>query len=167
MSTLRIEPAARARGRRVADAIYGTILVLAVVAALSKDEQATAGAILGGALATSVVFWIVHVYAEVLDREVEGATAGGWSMIRTAAWQEFPLVQAALLPMAPLVLGTIGVLGRSAAVNLSLAIGFFDLAAWGYVAGRTMHQSRLRAGMQAAGAAGLGVLMVALKNLVH
>src|SRR6185437_4586702 len=91
LSTLRIEPAARARGRRVADAIYGTILVLAVVAALSKDEQATAGAILGGALATSVVFWIVHVYAEVLDREVEGATAGGWSMIRTAAWQEFPL----------------------------------------------------------------------------
>jgi hypothetical protein len=164
---MRVDSAARTRGRRVADAIYGTILVLAVVAALSKDDAATAGAILGGALATSVVFWIVHVYAEVLDREVAGDSPGGWVAVREAAWQEFPLVEAALLPMVPLLLGAIGVLGRSTAINLSLAIGFFDLAAWGYHAGRTMHQSRLRAGLQAAGAAGLGVLMVALKNLLH
>jgi hypothetical protein len=167
LSTLRIESSARTRGRRVADAIYGTILVLAVVGALSRDAEATVGAILGGALATSVVFWIVHVYAEVLDLEVSGESPGGWAAVRAAAWQEFPLVQAALLPMVPLVLGTVGVLGRSAAVNLSLAIGFFALAAWGYHAGRTMQQSRLRAGLQAAGAAGLGLLMVLLKNLVH
>ena len=60
------------RAEHFADAVYGTILVLAVVAALSEDDHAPAGAILGAALATSLVFWIVHVYAEVLSRRASG-----------------------------------------------------------------------------------------------
>src|SRR4051794_110275 len=58
---------ARERAKRVADGVYGTILVLAVVAALSKDDHATAGAIAAGALTTSVVFWLAHIYADVLS----------------------------------------------------------------------------------------------------
>ena len=69
--------------------------------------------------------------------------------------------------MAPLLLGAVGVLNRSAAVNLSIAVGLTSLAAWGYLAGRAVEQSRLKAALTATGAVLLGVLMVALKNLVH
>jgi hypothetical protein len=151
----------------VADAVYGTILVLAVVAALSKDGSATAGAILGGTLATSVVFWIVHVYAEVLSRRASGDPTRLRPMVRAAARQEWPLVEAGIAPMAPLLLGTLGILERSTAITLSLITGLADLAGWGYVAGRAMQQSRLKSVATAAAAVALGTLMVLLKNLVH
>lgn len=156
-----------AHAERVADAVYGTILVIAVVAALSKDHAAGAGAILGGALATSLVFWIVHVYAEVLSRRTAGDTTPSWPLIRTAAYQEWPLVEAALAPMLPLLLGALGLFGRSAAITLSIVVGLADLAGWGYVAGRAMRQSTFRSLLTAAGALALGLLMVLLKNLVH
>jgi hypothetical protein len=154
-------------GRRVADAIYGTILVLAVIAALSEDESASAATILGGAAATSVVFWIVHVYAQVLDRETAGDTSPFWQLVRESGWQEWPLVQAALLPMVPLLLSALGVFSRSTAVTLALAIGITNLATWGYVAGRAVQHSRLRSALTGAGAVALGLVMVLLKNLVH
>jgi hypothetical protein len=151
----------------VADAVYGTILVLAVVAALSRDRNASAGAILGAAAATSIVFWIVHVYAEVINRETSGDTTPFWSLVRQSGWQEWPLVEAALLPMLPLLLGALGVFGRSAAITLSLVVGLGDLWIWGYAAGRAVHHSRLKSVLTGAGAVALGVVMVLLKNLVH
>jgi hypothetical protein len=151
----------------VADAVYGTILVLAVVAALSEDHGASPVAIAAGALATSLVFWVVHVYADVLSRRASGDTTGSWPLLRHAARQEWPLVEAAIVPTLPLLLGWIGLFERSTAVTLSLLVGLADLAGWGYLAGRTMGQSRFRAAISALGAAALGTLMVLLKNLVH
>jgi hypothetical protein len=152
--------------KRIADAVYGTILVLAVVAALSEDESATPLAILGGALATSIVFWIVHVYADVLSRRA-GGEASLWAVARDSAHREWPLVEAALLPLVPLLLGAIGVFGRSTAITLSILVGLADLAGWGYVAGRALDQSRLAAVLSAVAAVALGTVMVLLKNLVH
>ena len=155
------------RAEHFADAVYGTILVLAVVAALSEDDHAPAGAILGAALATSLVFWIVHVYAEVLSRRASGDGTAWWPLVRQAAQREWPLVEAAFLPSVPLVLGAVGLLARSPAITLSLIVGLADLAAWGYFAGRAMRQSRIKSLASALAAAGLGTLMVLLKNLVH
>jgi hypothetical protein len=153
--------------RRVADAVYGTILVLAVVAALSEDHGASPGEILGGALATSIVFWIVHVYAEVLSRRTAGDTSPSWPLIRASAVQEWPLVEAALAPAVPLLLGAVGILNRSPAITLSIIVGLADLAAWGFTAGRATGQSALKSLLTGAGALALGVVMVLLKNLVH
>ena len=49
-----------------ARAIYGTILVMAVIAALSHDDSVRSAELIAGVLATTFVFWIAHVYAEVL-----------------------------------------------------------------------------------------------------
>jgi len=151
----------------VADAVYGTILVLAVVAALSEDDAAGPGAIALGALTTSLVFWLVHVYAEVLSRRTSGDTTGTRPLVRAAAIQEWPLVEAALAPLAPLVLGAIGVFSRGTSVTLSIAVGLADLGAWGYVAGRAMGQATVKSALSAAVAVLLGLVMVLLKNLVH
>lgn len=153
--------------RRVADAVYGTILVLAVVAALSQDKQAGPGAIAAGALATSIVFWVVHVYAEVLSRRTGGDTTPTRPMVAAAARQEWPLVEAALAPLAPLLLGAIGLFSRGTSITLAIAVGLADLGGWGYVAGRAMGQSRVKSGLSALVVVGLGLVMVLLKNLVH
>jgi len=159
--------AAVEQGRRVADAVYGTILVLAVVAALSQDKKAGPGEIAAGALTTSLVFWIVHVYAQVLSRRTAGDTMRTRELVSSAARQEWPLVAAALAPLVPLVLGAIGVFQRSTSITLSIAVGLADLAAWGYLAGRAMGQATIKSVISALVAVGLGLLMVLLKNLVH
>jgi len=156
-----------ARAHREAGAVYGTILVLAVVAALSEDEDATSLAILGGLLATSLVFWVAHVYADVLSRRASGDDMPWWPLLASAAHREWPLVEAAIAPALPLLLGAIGLLGRSAAVTVSLIVGLVDLAGWGYVAGRAMQGSRLRSLVSAVVAVALGGVMVLLKHLVH
>jgi hypothetical protein len=159
--------AATEAGRRVADAVYGTILVLAVVAALSQDRQAGPGAIAAGALVTSIVFWVVHVYAEVLSRRTAGDTTHTRPLVRAAAKQEWPLVQAALAPLVPLLLGAIGLLSRGTSITLSILVGLADLGAWGYLAGRAMGQPTVKSGVSAVAAVLLGLVMVLLKNLVH
>lgn len=58
-------------GRRLADAnlasaIYGQILVLSVLAALGHDDDASAGRILATVLASQLVFWLAHAYAQTV-----------------------------------------------------------------------------------------------------
>lgn len=162
-----VAPARTARTKRAADGLYGTILALAVVAALSKDEEATAAMILGGVLTTALAFWLVHVYAEVLARRAFGEASGLRPEIIHAARQEWPLVQAAIAPSIPLLLWGIGVLGRRGGITLSLIVGLGDLAAWGFLAGRAARQSRTMSAVSALAAVLLGTGMVLLKNLVH
>jgi hypothetical protein len=103
----------------------------------------------------------------MLSHRTAGDTREWWPLLRAGAIQEWPLVEAAIAPSIPLLLGAVGVLGRSPAITLSLVIGVVDLAGWGYTAGRAMQQSRLRSLVSALAAAALGALMVLLKNLVH
>jgi hypothetical protein len=155
------------RGHRAAGAVYGTILVLAVISALSEYDDSTSLAILGGTFATSAVFWIAHVYADVLSRRAIGDRTPLWPLLGIAARQEWPLIEAALAPALPLLLGVLGLFGTTPAVTLALLVGLADLAAWGYIAGRRMHESRMRSLASAAVAIALGTAMVLLKNLVH
>jgi hypothetical protein len=152
---------------RVSAAVYGTILVLALVGALSEIHRLDAVEILGGTLVTSLVFWLAHVYAEVLARGVSGDRRSLGALARAAARDEWPLVEAAVLPAAPLFLGALGVLSESTAVTLALGAGLADLFGWGYLAGRAADQGPLRAATSALLAVGLGTVMVLLKGLLH
>ena len=83
-----------------ARAIYGTILVMAVITALSHDDSVTSAQLIAGVLATTFVFWVAHVYAEVLGTRLAGD--GGrptLANVTVAARGQWPLVEAALLPV--------------------------------------------------------------------
>jgi hypothetical protein len=152
---------------RLAGAIYGTILVLAVIAALSEDDEVGPGAVLGAVVATSVVFWLAHIYADVIARRMTGVAESVLRNVRDAAAHEWPLVEASLAPSVPLLLGAVGVFSRSTAVNLALAVGLVDLFIWGYMAGRASSETRVAAVVSALAAVLIGALMVVLKNLLH
>jgi hypothetical protein len=150
-----------------ARAIYGTILVMAVISALAHDESITSAELIAGVAATTIVFWIAHVYAEVLGNRLEGEHAVSWNNVRLASRHEWPLVEAALPLVLALMLGVLGILSTDSAVNVAIAVGVVELFLWGIAVGR-----RLGLSLSATIAAGvvngaLGVAIAGLKVLVH
>jgi hypothetical protein len=150
-----------------ARAIYGTILVMAVISALAHDESITSAELIAGVAATTIVFWIAHVYAEVLGNRLQGEHAVSWENVRLASHHEWPIVEAAVPPVLALMLGVLGVLSTNSAVNVAIAVGIAELFLWGIAVGR-----RLGLSFTATLAAGvvngaLGVVIAGLKMLVH
>jgi hypothetical protein len=151
-----------------ARAIYGTILVMAVIVALSHDGSVTSAELITGVLATTFVFWIAHVYAEVLGQRVEGE--GGrptLANVAVAARGEWPLVESALLPVLCLLVGVVGLVETRTAVWIAIGAGVVELFGYGIAAGRRLRLS-LRGTLVVGVVNGaLGLVIVALKVLVH
>ena len=149
-----------------ARAIYGTILVMAVITALSHDDSVTSAQLIAGVLATTFVFWIAHVYAEVLGTRLAGE--GGrptMANITIAARGEWPLVEASLLPVLCLLI--VGLVETKTAVGIAIGAGVVELFGYGIAAGRRLKLS-LRGTIVVGVVNGtLGLLIVLLKVLVH
>jgi hypothetical protein len=154
-------------GAHAAAAIYGTIVVLAVIVGVSVDPDAGAGYVLGGVLVTAGVFWAAHVYADVVADRLAGTAGKLRDRLRVAMIHDWPLVQAAFPPALPLVLGTVGLLGRDAAISLAIVVGVGELFAWGVAIGRVLGQGRLLALASGLLNASFGIVMVLLKALLH
>lgn len=152
---------------RIAAALYGTILVLAVVSYLSEDDKLGAGRVALAMLGTALVYFAAHVYVDYLAERMTGERARTGALLRRVVAEEWPLLQATIAPGVPLVLGAFDVLSRSTAVNLALIVALSDLVGWGYEAGRRSYGSRLGAVGSALVAVALGFLVVGLKNLLH
>jgi hypothetical protein len=151
-----------------ARAIYGTILVMAVITALSHDDTVTSAQLIAGVVATTFVFWIAHVYAEVLGTRL--ASEGGrptLANVTVAARGEWPLVEAALLPVLCLLLGVVGLVETQTAVWIAIGAGVVELFGYGIAAGRRLKLSL--GGTVVVGVVNgtLGLVIVALKVLVH
>jgi hypothetical protein len=118
---------AQRTGERIAGFVYGTIVVMAVIAAApSNDSDAVRIAAL--VVATSVVFWLAHVYAHSLELSVvrgERLTVRG---IKEVALHQAPILSAAVLPTGALLLGAFDLVGDRRAVLLALAAGTAALA---------------------------------------
>jgi hypothetical protein len=152
--------------RRIASAVYGQILVTAVVAALSEDAATTSGYLLLSAGTTVLVLWIAHVYAMAIaqgihvERKLRGAD------LRAVALAEAPMIATAIPTLAILLLGVLGVFARNTAVSLAVGAGVVTLVYWGVVFGRTAGESWPSAALSGAMNGGLGMAIVALKAIV-
>src|SRR5205807_2107238 len=123
-------------GDRAASAIYGTILVTAVIVALSEDPSATASQLMEAVATTSVVFWLAHVYANFIGHRAELPDSGRSEGIRVALVRDLPMIQAAVPPLVALLLGAVGPLSRNHAITVALVVGVIELFVWGFLAGR-------------------------------
>jgi hypothetical protein len=152
---------------RIAAAVYGTILVLAVVSYLSEDHELGAGRVAIAVLGTVIVYFAAHVYVDFLSQRLTGAQGSAWELTRWVVREEWPLLHATLAPAVPLLLGAVGVLSRSTAINLTLVVALSDLVGWGYAAGRRTYGTRWGGMRSALVAILLGAVVVGLKNLLH
>jgi hypothetical protein len=155
----------RAEGRaNVAGAIYGQILVTSFVAALSEVADVDAGEIFASLLATMIVFWLAHVYADAVAQRLEREDSLTWREVWSIAKYEWPGVQAAVPALVALGLGWAGALSTLTAVRSAIALGVIALLAWGFVIARASRLSVLATLGSVAlnGAFGLGIVTLKL-----
>ena len=155
-----------AMGGRLAGFIYGTIVVLAVVVAGAKAYPHSPGRIVALVLVTSAALWLAHVYAHALAHSVTHERHLSLVVLREIAGRERSIVEAALLPVAALLLGAAGVLSTQVAVWAALGLGLVVLAAQGIAVARIERLGWLGTLAVVTANLALGVLIIGLKLLV-
>jgi hypothetical protein len=153
-----------ARGDNLAGAIYGTILVMSVIAAADFREDLWTSLVI--VLVTAAVFWLAHVYAHALAVSLDEAETISVASVRRVARHEWPLLQAALLPSFVLLLGALGLFGTKLTYRLALGVGLVALVSWGIVFARKQRLSRRATVVVVVVNAAFGLFLVALKELV-
>ena len=116
---------------RIAGTVYGTIVTMATVTAGASAEQTDAWRLAVIVSATVLVLWIAHVYSHALGESLELERRLDRAELAAVARRELSIPEAALAPVAALVLAALGVLGEQTAVWLALGIGVATLAIQG------------------------------------
>jgi hypothetical protein len=125
----------------IAGTVYGTIIVMSVLAASAKayEHQLWRLVVLVGV--TAVVLWLAHVYAHGLGESLNLGRRLTTSELASIARREYSVVAAAVLPLVAVVLGAVGILAQPTAVRLGLWLGVATLAAQGVRYARLEHLS--------------------------
>jgi hypothetical protein len=122
--------------------------------------------VLAATVATLLVFWLAHVYAEFLDHGLRHGRAD-LKVLASLMARELPMLAAPALSVLFLPLGALGVLGVRLAVRLALWNGVVQLGGWGIDAGRRRGQRWPAALLTGLISGALGVVIVILEVLLH
>ena len=157
----------RTRTEAATTAVYGMVLVMAVVASISEDKAANAVEIAEAVILASMGFLLAHVYAGLLARRL-GPREDGW---RVELWESlveaWPLLWGTVVPVAMLLIAAVVGLSRAAAVTCDIAAGLGQLFVGGVLAG-TAHRQRVPfALLSGLVSAAVGFLVVLVKAVVH
>jgi hypothetical protein len=152
--------------RNVAGAIYGLILATSVIAVSRASTPDNAGIAAVTVIVTAGVFWLAHVYAGVLALGLRGRTPP-WAEVRDVIDEEWPLVQSGIIPTAILLLGPLGILADATAQDAALVACLLELALTGAVVAWVAGSRGILVALSGAVALSFGVVVVALKILVH
>jgi hypothetical protein len=147
--------------RPLSAAIYGQIVVTSVVAALEVHEDTSSVDALVAVASTIVVFWAAHVYAEALARAADRRTVVGMLLA------ESTMLAIAIPTLWLLAFGALGWLGRSQSSWLAIIEGVLSLLVLGGIAGWRVRHTPARVVVTALVGAAFGLVVVALKVLVH
>ena len=142
----RLPPASRPRrgepgAPKLSSAIYGQVVATSTTGALGLDEELSTTAVLVGVVATMLVFWLAHTYAELLADSVIRPHAIRPGEIGAQLASEWPIAQAAWPTVVTLGLALLGVWSRDTGVTVALWLGAIALAGWGAVVGRRAGKS--------------------------
>ncbi|WP_336715142.1 hypothetical protein [Arthrobacter sp. USHLN218] len=159
--------AALLRAYETEHAIYGTVLVSALIAVGWKYE--TDLEVFLFTLGTVGVFWLAHIYSGVVagNRSAGRPRKAVWAMVLATARHSAGMVLAMLLPAFFLLLAAAGVLDEYVAYYVALWVGVGVLAVLGYTnAARRRKRWPLRL-LNAATTSALGLIIIWLSTLVH
>jgi hypothetical protein len=146
-------------------AIYGTIVASAVIATTAGGHQ-SAELILEATLATLLVFWLAHVYADFLGHGLRHGTSN-LRLLASIMVQELSMLVAPALSILFLLLGALGVLEEALAVGLALWNGVVQLVGWGIDVGRKRGQAWPAALLTGLVNGAFGVVIVLLEVQLH
>jgi hypothetical protein len=150
----------------MAGTVYGTIVVLAVVAAGSSTVDVKAWPLLALVVSTTLVLWLGHVYAHGLAESVKLGRRLDTRELRVVARREAAIPLAALAPSLALCLGALGLVAESAAVWLALGLGVATLGVEGLRYARLEHLGKAWTLFAITANIMIGVAIVVLKIAV-
>ena len=149
------------------EGVYGLILAASVIAISQMPESLDAGQVALAVLVTAVIFWLGHVYADVLGAGVSADRALTRSGLAHAAREHWSLVEVVIPLVLVLGLGAIGVIPDRAAITAATIIALVELAAAGAYAAIRRGAGPRGTVASAAIALALGLVIVLLKALLH
>jgi hypothetical protein len=150
----------------IAGTVYGTIVVLAVLAAGGKAFEHDLWHLVAIVVTTVLVLWMAHVYAHGLGESLQAGRRLGAPELEAIARRELAVPLAAVAPTAALVVGAVGLLGGRTSVQLAFGLGVATLGVQGL---RYASVERLGPGGTVAAVAVnlvLGLALVGLEVLV-
>jgi len=152
--------------RRIAGTVYGTIIVMSVIAAGAKAYEHHLWRLVVIAGVSVIVLWLAHIYAHGLGESLQLGRRITIAELRSIARREYSIVAAAALPLVAVALGATGALPGRTGVLLGLWLGVAALAVQGI---RYARVERLGPGATAATVGlnlAIGLGLVALEVLV-
>jgi prepilin signal peptidase PulO-like enzyme (type II secretory pathway) len=156
-----------ALGERLGGFIYGTILALAVLVGAAKAYPDDPWKIVVLLSVTAVVFWLAHVYAHSVAHVFSEDRRLSFGELRGIARHEASIVEAALPLVGAMLLAAFGLVSTRTAVWIAYGLGLGVLIASGLVFARADRLSPLATLVVVALNVALGLVLVALKLLVH
>ncbi|HEY6746112.1 MAG TPA: hypothetical protein VI357_10385 [Mycobacteriales bacterium] len=145
------------------EAVYG-VLVCGSLLATGTRGAYSVGRVALGILGTVVVYWLGHVYVDVISSRAADREVRLMPTVRHAAVLNVPLLQAPLIPLAVLLATRLLGAGPQAAVWAGLLATVAIVVTWGLIIGAG---SRRRRALSAAIATALGIAMILLKAALH
>jgi hypothetical protein len=152
--------------RSISGTVYGTIVVLAALAAGGKAFQHDLWHLAAIVVVTVLVLWIAHVYAHGLGESLEAGRRLDVAELGAIAGRELAIPLAAVVPTAMLALGAVGLFRASTAVWIAVGVCVATLAAQGLMYARLERLGRVGTLSAVALNLALGLAIVALKVVV-
>jgi hypothetical protein len=159
-----IRSAAKSLGRRRAAGIYGAIITAAILD--TAGNHLPTAALVVTVVVTLLVYWLAEEYAELLGEQAEAGRLPSRASIRGALAVTWPMVSASFAPLLALLLARLAGASALAAANIGLAAAIVLLTIHGWSAGRAAQLRGWQLFSATSVAAALGLLMIALKDLV-
>ena len=107
------------------------------------------------------------MWSEAIADRMHDPSPYTWGRLRAAAAWHWPMVQAALGPLAALLLADVGAWSLDTAVAVALAVSVAQLIGWGVAVGWRTFGSWPAALLSGAVDGLLGAVLIVLKTLVH
>jgi membrane-associated PAP2 superfamily phosphatase len=150
----------------IAGTVYGTIVVLATLAAGARSFRHELWELSAIAGSTVAVLWIAHVYAHGLGESVNEGHRLTLPELGQIAFRELAILLAAVPVLGTVALGALGILRHETALWLAFGVGVLSLAVQGVRYARLERLSRTGAAVTIGLNLALGLVIVALKVAV-
>jgi hypothetical protein len=123
----------------VAGTVYGTIIVMSIIAAGAHAYEQHLWRLVVLAGGSAVVLWLAHVYSRALGESLTLGRRITVNEVASIARREFAVIAAAVIPLVAVALGATDVLEHRTAVQLALWLGVAVLAVQGIRYARLEH----------------------------
>jgi hypothetical protein len=151
---------------RIAGSVYGTIVVLAVLAGEASAYEHDLWKLDALVLATVLILWIAHAYAHGLGESLRLGRRLTRAELSTIISHELAIPLAAVLPLAAISIGALRAFDDTRAFWIAFALGVATLAIQGVRFARLERLSLVGTVASVAINLSLVLLIVALKVLV-